>query len=143
MVSQPNLGTQEQSWLQDSQSCVTSQVCTCGRDNRTPLRDLPLGPVDAFRYHGHRYRRATDKHTSTYILHPPMQHNTVLSGFPRFFSFLFHLQVLMSCAYGISNGFLLHRNNPLDLGVAKSSVQLSSSILSIYAWSAVCLRRET
>ena len=35
-----NLSTLEESWLQDSQWCVVSQVRLCGRESRTSLKDL-------------------------------------------------------------------------------------------------------
>ena len=56
MVSQPNLSAQEQSWLHDSQWCVASQVCLCGRKIGLLWKTSPLGPVDAILFHGHSHR---------------------------------------------------------------------------------------
>ena len=50
-----SLSALEQSWLKDSQWCVASQICSCARENITPLKAIP------FREHSHR--GATGKHT--------------------------------------------------------------------------------
>ena len=44
MVSQSNLNALEQSWLHNSQWCVASQVCSCGWENRNPLKDISPWP---------------------------------------------------------------------------------------------------
>ena len=54
MVSQSNPSALEQNWLHDSQSCVASQVRSCGWENGTSLKDIsPLGLVVLF--HGQTY----------------------------------------------------------------------------------------
>ena len=79
MDSPPNLSALERNWLYDSQWCVANQVCSCSRENRTPLKDL--GPVDTVPFHGHSYRGQPLNIRSTYIRNRNLLQNLVLSSY--------------------------------------------------------------
>ena len=44
MTSKPKISVVKHIWLHNNQLCVASQICLCGRENRTPLRDLSPWP---------------------------------------------------------------------------------------------------